>query len=104
MNDKPISSTRRGYGYKWQKARESYLKKHPLCVVCQSKGHVEEAAVVDHIEPHKGDMKLFWNSKNWQALCKRCHDSYKQRLEKSGVIAGCTNDGIPIDPHHHWNK
>ncbi|WP_368028316.1 HNH endonuclease signature motif containing protein [Paenibacillus sp. DCT19] len=30
--------------------------------------------MVDHIVPHKGDEGLFWDSTNWQALCKRCHD------------------------------
>jgi 5-methylcytosine-specific restriction enzyme A len=30
--------------------------------------------VVDHIIPHRGDMTLFWNRKNWQAMSKTCHD------------------------------
>ena len=25
--------------------------------------------------PHHGDMTLFWDEENWQALCKRCHDA-----------------------------
>lgn len=33
------------------------------------------ATVVDHIIPHRGDQKLFWDRSNWQALCKSCHDS-----------------------------
>ena len=33
-----------------------------------------KAAVVDHIIPHRGDEKMFWDEANWQALCKRCHD------------------------------
>ena len=32
------------------------------------------ATVVDHIIPHRGDQKLFWDQNNWQALCKSCHD------------------------------
>lgn len=78
------TSTQRGYGYKWQQAREGYLKKHPLCVMCEANGRVEEATVVDHIQPHEGDMTLFWDRKNWQPLCKHCHDSVKQSLEKLG--------------------
>jgi hypothetical protein len=62
------------------------------------------AVVVDHIVPHRGDMKLFWDSGNWQSLCKTCHDSFKQRQEKSGVESGCSVDGIPIDASHHWNR
>ena len=33
-----------------------------------------KATVVDHIVPHRGDPKLFWDTDNWQALCKQCHD------------------------------
>ena len=32
------------------------------------------ATVVDHIKPHRGDAKLFWDETNWQPLCKSCHD------------------------------
>ncbi|MCK9504657.1 MAG: HNH endonuclease [Porticoccaceae bacterium] len=98
------TSAQRGYGYRWQKARAAYLAKHPLCINHESKGQVVTATVVDHVKPHKNDMKLFWDSSNWQPLCKECHDSYKQRLEKTGRIAGCNADGIPVDPNHHWNK
>lgn len=76
------SSTQRGYGYKWQKARESFLKKNPLCVYCQRDDRVTAANVVDHIVPHRGDMKLFWRESNWQALCSSCHSSVKQREEQ----------------------
>ncbi len=88
----------RGYGYAWQKARAAFLRKHPLCLPCQKRGRVAEAHVVDHIAPHRGDMKLFWDSKNWQSLCANCHNSYKQRLEKSGRASlGCTPEGYPIE-------
>ena len=98
------SSAQRGYGYKWQKAREAYLKKHPLCAEHERRGIVEIATVVDHKIPHKNDMKLFWDSSNWQSLCKLCHDSWKQRLEKSGIDSGCDLTGNPTDPNHHWNN
>lgn len=97
------SAAKRGYGYKWQKAREAYLKKYPLCIDHERRGYVEPATVVDHIIPHRGDMTLFWDSSNWQSLCKVCHDSHKQRIEKSGTDAGCGIDGLPIDRNHHWN-
>lgn len=79
------SSTARGYGYKWQQAREGYLRLHPLCVYCQRDGHVAEATVVDHKVPHRGDMKVFWDRTNWQGLCKPHHDGEKQREE---IFAG----------------
>ncbi|MEE4804624.1 HNH endonuclease signature motif containing protein [Pseudomonas alliivorans] len=91
------------YGYRWQQARAGYLRKHPLCKRCHQQGIAEPAAVVDHITPHKGDMVLFWDRTNWQSLCGNCHNSYKQRLEKSGREVGCDASGRPVDPRHHWN-
>lgn len=79
------SSAERGYGRKWREAREGWLRKHPLCVFCQRKGQIIQASVVDHIEPHRGDMKLFWDSAhNWQSLCVDCHNSEKARIERGG--------------------
>lgn len=84
MREKPReSSTARGYGYKWQQARAGYLAKHPLCIKCQARGLVVAATDVDHIEPHKGDMAVFWDRSNWQALCGPCH-STKTASEDGG--------------------
>lgn len=102
-NRSGLTSTQRGYGYKWQKARSHYLAKHPLCVFCTKQGRVTAADVVDHIKPHRGDMKLFWDRKNWQALCSSCHNSVKAQIEKSGYFKGCDENGIPLDSSHHWN-
>ncbi len=98
------SSSRRGYDYAWQKARDGYLRRHPLCCLCDRQGKVVAASVVDHIVPHRGDKALFWDRSNWQPLCKHCHDSIKQQLERSGRVAGCGADGRPLDPNHHWNR
>ena len=68
-----LSSHDRGYNTKWQRVRLSYLKAHPLCVQCQAEDVVEPATEVDHIIPHKGNKKLFWDNSNWQPLCKRHH-------------------------------
>lgn len=67
------TSARRGYGYGWQKSRIEYLKENPLCVTCHQNGRIVSATVVDHVIPHKGNMQLFWDHANWQALCKPCH-------------------------------
>lgn len=68
------SAYKRGYNSAWRKARENYLTKHPFCAECLKHGKHTAATVVDHIKPHKGDKHLFWDSNNWQALCKQCHD------------------------------
>lgn len=72
----------RGYGGKWQKAREGWLQAHPLCVMCDELDHrVTAASVVDHRIPHRGDMALFWDRTNWQSLCAHHHSAHKQREE-----------------------
>ena len=77
------SAASRGYNSRWRKARETWLRRHPLCVRCQATGDVTAATVVDHIVPHKGDSALFWNTGNWQSLCKPCHDA-KTATEDGG--------------------
>lgn len=76
-----MTSTQRGYGHKWRKARARYLREHPLCVMCQADGHDVPAEVVDHKEPHRGDEALFWDESNWQPLCASHHSRDKQREE-----------------------
>lgn len=71
----------RGYTYRWQQAREAFLRAHPLCRMCEESGHVVASTTVDHIEPHRGNEVLFWDTSNWQALCTTCHSSHKQREE-----------------------
>ena len=114
---RPLTSAAKGYGYRWQKARADHLRRDPLCVFCQAKGLVVAASIVDHKTPHRlGDAKLsgdpariaaawrlFWDRANWQSLCKPCHDSTKQRMEKGGRL-GCSDSGLPLDPRHHWNR
>jgi 5-methylcytosine-specific restriction endonuclease McrA len=66
--------------------------------MCAKQRVVTIAAVVDHIIPHKGDMRLFWNPNNWQPLCKLHHDSDKKIIEAGGrpkQLIGA--DGWPID-------
>ena len=84
------SSTARGYGARWQKARKAYLAAHPLCAMCAARGQTTAATELDHIIPHKGDMALFWDRKNWQGLCKQDH-SRKTATEDGGF--GHTNKG-----------
>ena len=64
----------RGYNAEWRRARKAFLQKHPLCAECGKEGKLTPATVVDHIIPHRGDKRLFWDEHNWQPLCKDCHD------------------------------
>lgn len=71
------SARERGYDAKWEKARAEYLKANPLC-----RFDGAPATTVDHIKPHRGDMRLFWSRSNWQPLCTSCHSSIKQSRER----------------------
>lgn len=68
------TAAERGYDSRWRKARQMYLNRNPLCVMCREEGRLTPATVVDHIKPHRGDKTLFWDEDNWQSLCKQCHD------------------------------
>ena len=87
----------------WTKSRLAYLSQYPLCVECAHMGRVTPSYIVDHVTPHKGDVGLFWDRDNWQALCKHCHDSYKKTFEMSGKDKGSYVDGQPMGRNHHWN-
>ena len=50
------------------------LEDNPFCVKCYEEGHITLATVVDHIVPHRGDQKLFWDRSNWQPLCEHHHN------------------------------
>lgn len=71
----------RGYNAQWNKARVIYLRQHPVCVECG-----KAAQCVDHMKPHRGNMNLFWDEKNWQAMCNSCH-SIKTAKDKLHVEA-----------------
>src|SRR4051794_10086504 len=74
---------RRGYGAAWDKARLHHIGNHPLCVECEREGKLVAVYAVDHIIPHRGDMELFWDTDNWQSLCRSCH-ARKSRSEHVG--------------------
>lgn len=76
-----LSSTKRGYGYRWQKIRIAFLQQNPLCVMCQKEEVIKPATVVDHIQPHKGDQALFWDQNNWQPLCNPHHRSVSAKYD-----------------------
>ena len=107
----------RGYGWRWQKARDTYLRAHPWCVFHMRKGERIRATVVDHIKAPRMRAAiesqdasairtapaLFWDKGNWQGLCAHCHNSIKQSHESGGGKAACDEDGLPSMAGHHWN-
>lgn len=72
----------RGYTSKWAKASAAFLRAHPLCQCdeCQEgRLRLLPSQVTDHRIPHRGDMQLFWDRTNWQAMSKECHDKKTAR-------------------------
>jgi 5-methylcytosine-specific restriction endonuclease McrA len=82
-NSRP-GARERGYTRDWEKERATYLRDHPSCYKCGA-----PATVVDHVEPHKGDKRKFWDKRNWQPLCAACHSS-KTATQDGGGWQGHT--------------
>ena len=80
QRDDRRSAHQRGYNGQWRRARRQWLAAFPACNVC---GWIDASPemVVDHIKPHRGDQNLFWDSDNWQTLCRRCHNEKTARGE-----------------------
>lgn len=71
---------------RWQALRDEIFNRDlwtcKRCAVLLKRGKdSDRSAVADHIVKHNGDPTLFWAPDNIQSLCKRCHDSDKQREE-----------------------
>ena len=73
-------------------------------MICDRLGKDTPSDTVDHIKPHNGDIGLFWNEDNWQALCASCHSGLKRSQEHHGHHNACGIDGMPIDAGHPWSN
>lgn len=64
------NANQRGYTSRWARARRLFLLRpeNAACAVCGL-----PATCVDHVVPHKGNSRIFWDERNWQALCAHCH-------------------------------
>lgn len=71
-NDHRGSAAERGYDRKWSQVRAAYVKKHPLCELCDQRGVVHPVEIVHHIVPicDGGDR---YRHANLQSLCRTCH-------------------------------
>lgn len=64
----------------WRRRRARCLDRDPVCVMCPE--HSRQVSVIaDHVVPHRDNYHLFWHGE-LQGLCKHCHDSKKQRIER----------------------
>jgi 5-methylcytosine-specific restriction enzyme A len=75
------ADVRRWYCTKpWARLRRQVLGAQAY--TCAQCGQVSRDLDVDHITPHQGSRRLFWDRANLQALCKPCH-TRKTRQEES---------------------
>ena len=83
-----MTARQRGYTRRWEKARARYLSAHPVCVECEAEGRPRTGNEVDHIIPHMGDQKLFWDEDNWQTLCKTHHSqkTVQERKDWASIL------------------
>lgn len=71
---------------RWQALRLSIFHRDLFKCQWPGCGRIEgntSKLVCDHIIPHRGDERLFWDETNLQTLCKPCHDRLKQSAEQS---------------------
>jgi 5-methylcytosine-specific restriction protein A len=77
------SSSKRGYDYRWQQFRESYLRKHPLCIDCLNlkEKKYTEATEVHHKEKLKVNKEKKFEEENLMPLCEKHHKERTARGE-----------------------
>jgi 5-methylcytosine-specific restriction protein A len=85
----------RGYTSRWRTFAQAYLRDHPRCgdrdpeapetadSRCRLDGVLTLSREVDHIEPHRGEARLFWGCWNLQALCHACHNAKTKREQRT---------------------
>lgn len=71
---------------RWRRLRLAALERDTFtCRICQRFDGDTSQLVADHIRPHRGDERLFWDDANIQTLCKPCHDQVKQKEEQASI-------------------
>ena len=91
------SARARGYDARWDRASAAFKSTHPLCLGCKAVGRITPATVVDHVDPHRGDMVKFWDQSNWQSSCKWHHDVVKKHLEWLFATGKVDVDALRLD-------
>ena len=83
----------RGYSRLWEREAARFKREFPFCgnrpcglapvmSECADRGILTPAYAVDHVTPHKGNQRIFWDiAGNWQSLCQACH----ARKSKAGL-------------------
>jgi 5-methylcytosine-specific restriction endonuclease McrA len=75
----------------WRSYRLRFLAENPECYACG-----KPATQVDHLIPHKGDVRLFEKVDNHLPLCESCHSIVTKKFDKFYVA------GHSIEPKIKW--
>ena len=75
---------------RWRDTARRFRAAHPLCAHSDLgvAGCTLVTEAVDHVVPHRGDARLFWDQTNWQPLCKACHAAKTARETAGAPVAG----------------
>jgi len=86
-------------------ARDLYRCQRSGCGLLLTGGRSDvRSAVVHHLSPHKGNLKLFYDPDNLQSVCWSCHSGDIQSEEVKGYDSSIGVDGWPVDPAHPMKK
>lgn len=85
----------------WRRRQKQQLAREPWCRFHLRTGQFIKATIADHIDRHGGDPVRF-RTIPLQSLCKRCHDSVKQAIERGSRLGVDESTGMPTDPRHPW--
>ena len=69
---------------RWQRFRNSFKKRHPLCWLCEQEGRVEPVAQVHHIQSLRKRPDLAYVEYNCVSLCEYHHNKING-AERRGV-------------------
>lgn len=92
---------------RWRSMRLEVLARD--LYTCQNKGcgsrlvsgrSDPRSAVVHHKIAHKGNLELFYDLGNLEAVCWTCHSGEIQSQEALGYDTAIGADGWPTDPAH----
>lgn len=68
------SARKRGYDWTWEKLRNYYIWRNPICVLCEERGIIRAGEHIDHIIPIAEAPELRLDEANLRTLCQPCHN------------------------------
>jgi 5-methylcytosine-specific restriction endonuclease McrA len=70
----------------WKRLRQATFLRDLFTCQMPGCGRIEgktSRLICDHVKPHRGDERKFFDPENLQTLCKPCHDTAKRAEEQA---------------------